>query len=352
MTVYQIDPLRDPRWLNLIEAHPKATVFHTPGWLEALLRTYGYPPVVLTTTGSGEPLKNGLVLCKVSSWLTGSRLVSLPFSDHCQPLVDEPEDLLELLKFLGNSVTNKDYEYVELRPLVAFDPAIESASHVANKDPYYIHFLDLRPPLDVLVKNFHKSCVQRKLKRAQREELRIEEGRSVALLRHFYRLMIMTRRRHHIPPQPFDWFRNLTDCLGDQVVIRVAFKDSAPIASIFTINYKKTVVYKYGCSDAAFHDLGGMLSLFWRTIQVAKDQSLEEFDFGRSEVENEGLLAFKDHWGCTRARLRYYRFPWRPLTNKQSSENGWRAGLAEQVFSRLPDSCLVLAGKLLYPHIG
>src|SRR5260370_20997308 len=108
----------DRGWLKLIEADPKATVFHTPGWLEALLRTYGYPPVVLTTTGSGEPLKNGLVLCKVSSWLTGSRLVSLPFSDHCQPLVDEPEALLELLKFLGNSVTNKYYYSVAPPPLL------------------------------------------------------------------------------------------------------------------------------------------------------------------------------------------------------------------------------------------
>jgi hypothetical protein len=352
MMVYQINPLQDSRWARLVESHPKSTVFHTAGWLEALCRTYGYEPVVLTTTGREGPLKNGLLLCKVSSWLTGTRLVSLAFSDHCQPLVNTPSELLGLLKFLENSVKAKDYKYVEIRPPAAFDPDVESGCHAAIDDSYYLHLLDLRPPLEVLFKGFHKSCVQRKLERAKREDLKIEEGRSEKLLRDFYRLLVMTRRRHHIPPQPFEWFQNLIEYLGDQVVIRMAFKEKAPIASIFTLTHKKTVVYKYGCSDSTFHNLGGMLSLFWRTIQVAKEQGFEELDLGRSEVDNQGLIAFKDRWGSTRTSLRYYRYPWRPALEKTGVKNDLRMEIAQQVLSGLPDFCLVAAGKLLYRHIG
>ena len=36
-----IDPLADARWDELVERHPRASVFHTRGWLEALKRTYG-----------------------------------------------------------------------------------------------------------------------------------------------------------------------------------------------------------------------------------------------------------------------------------------------------------------------
>src|SRR5262245_55208093 len=36
LIVYAIDPLRDPRWAELVARHPKASVFHTPGWLLAL----------------------------------------------------------------------------------------------------------------------------------------------------------------------------------------------------------------------------------------------------------------------------------------------------------------------------
>ncbi len=42
---------------------------------------------VLTTCAPDAPLTDGVVFCEVDSWLTGRRLVSLPFSDHCEPLL-------------------------------------------------------------------------------------------------------------------------------------------------------------------------------------------------------------------------------------------------------------------------
>ncbi len=351
IVVHQIDPLRDSRWNRLVEGHHMASIFHTRGWLEALRRTYNYEAIVLTTSGPGEPLENGLVLCKVASWLTGNRLVSLPFSDHCQPLVDDPAALRAFLKHLEAQVQNTNCRYVELRPLVAFDPEIETASHVSIDDSFCMHGLDLRPPADVLFKNFHKNHIQRKVTRAKKENLKIVEGRSEKLLEDFYRLMIMTRRKHRLPPQPMYWFRNLMECLQEQAVIRVAYKDQIPVAGIFTLGFKKTMVYKYGCSNSAFNNLGGTPYLFWNAMQEAKNQGMEEFDFGRSELRNEGLVNFKDHWGSTRTNLHYYRYPFSPSTEMRQSNN-WKARVAERVCEHLPDSCLALAGKLLYRHVG
>jgi hypothetical protein len=88
-SVYRVDPLRDPRWKQFIAKDQRSSIFHTPEWLDALRRTYGYVPVVLTTSPPDVPLRNGIALCSVSSWLTGERLVSLPFSDHCELLVND-----------------------------------------------------------------------------------------------------------------------------------------------------------------------------------------------------------------------------------------------------------------------
>src|SRR3989442_8276714 len=96
MSVNRIDPLNDPRWRALLERHPAASVFHTPEWLNALNRAYGYKPVVYGNI-EGDELTSGIVFCSVNSWLTGSRLVSLPFSDHCQPLIRDAEELSRLL---------------------------------------------------------------------------------------------------------------------------------------------------------------------------------------------------------------------------------------------------------------
>ena len=95
MSVYEIDPLSDPRWPDFLLRHADATIFHTSNWLRALHRTYGYVPVVYTTCSRSQELRNGIPFCKINSWLTGRRLVSVPFSDHCQPLIERAEDTSE-----------------------------------------------------------------------------------------------------------------------------------------------------------------------------------------------------------------------------------------------------------------
>src|ERR1700749_333321 len=82
LNVQILDPLTDSRWDDLVARNKYASVFHQRGWLEALRRTYKYQPLVLTNSPTGPPLEGGLVVCRVSSWLTGTRLVSLPFADH------------------------------------------------------------------------------------------------------------------------------------------------------------------------------------------------------------------------------------------------------------------------------
>jgi hypothetical protein len=109
------------------------------------------------------------------------------------------------------------------------------------------------------------------------------------------------------------------------------------------------VVYKYGGSDARLNNLGGMALLFWKTIQEAKQAEAEEFDLGRSDCDNLGLIAFKEHWAADRSTLTYWRCP---VVARPASTDGWRIRFAKQMFARLPDGVLTLAGKLLYRHIG
>src|SRR5206468_9094013 len=99
MGIYAFNPLTDSRWSEFIGRHPESSVFHSVPWLQALNLTYGYQPVVYTTDQPERPLTNGVLFCKVRSWLSGARLVSLPFSDHCQPLADH-RSLTEILGYL------------------------------------------------------------------------------------------------------------------------------------------------------------------------------------------------------------------------------------------------------------
>jgi lipid II:glycine glycyltransferase (peptidoglycan interpeptide bridge formation enzyme) len=179
--------------------------------------------------------------------------------------------------------------------------------------------------------------------------LTYDEGRSEKLLRNFYSLLILTRRRHGVPPQPLSWFRNVIAGLKDKVVIRVALKDGQPVASTITISFKDVMIYKYGCSDSRFNNLGGTALLFWRAIQDAKRSQAVKFDFGRSELNNSGLITFKENWGAISQPLNYLRFSADP---SQRSSSDWTARVAKNLFSRMPNALLTATGKLLYRHIG
>ena len=349
MPVFEIDPQQDPRWISLVESHPRASIFHTREWLEALRRTYGYPPRVFTTSPDGAPLRNGIVFCHVRSWLTGSKLVSLPFSDHCDPLVDDPADLRSLLSVVAGQSTSGNFKYAEIRPRCAF---LEAECDWTAQTPYHFHVLDLRPSIGELHSHLHNDGVRRKIRRAERERVVLDEGQSELLLQQFYRLFLLTRRRHRLPPQPLLWFRNLVDCLGNRLTIRIARVDDRPIASILTLRHRRTLVYKYGCSDERFHNLGAMPRLFWQAIQDAKSEQLEEFDLGRSDEGNPGLVRFKDHLGATRTSIRYLQFP--PTTPAKAGglNHVLKSPVIQTFLFHLPDSLFRLAGKIFYRHAG
>jgi CelD/BcsL family acetyltransferase involved in cellulose biosynthesis len=346
LTVYTFNPLEDPRWAEFVQRHPRASVFHTPGWLEALRRTYGYEPVTYTTTPPGSELTNGVVLCRVYSRITGRRMVSLPFSDHCEPLFERPDDLEDLLHSLELECTKERWKYVEIRPRTA---CAVPPGGLEPAQAFYFHALDLKPKLAEILNRFHKESTYGKIRRAEREGLTYEEGRSATLLEKFYQLLLRTRRRQQLPPHPSDWFRNLVDCLGDTVKISTAAKDGRPIASILTLFFKDVLVYKYGCSDERFHNLGGMSLLLWNAIKEGKGNGAREFDMGRSDSDNPGLITFKEHWGAARSRLTYWRYPTRLAP---AAAAGWRMHAAQKIFAHIPDTFLIAAGKMFYRHMG
>ena len=350
LSVFEIRPLNDPRWEEFLRWHPRAGVFHTSGWLSALQQSYGYEPIAFTTSLPGQPLKNSLVFCQVKSWITGRRLVSLPFSDHCALLVDSAAEQEELLAHVGERVRSEGYTYAEIRPITTRKAAPFAATNLHASEAFCLHTLSLERPAGELFHNLHPSCIQRKVQRARRENLVYESGRSEELLRKFYGLLLRTRRRHCLPPQPLQWFRNLVDAMAENLTIRLVSKGEHTVAAILTVSHKTTLTFKYGCSDERFHSLGGTPFLFWKAIQEGKEQGMRELDLGRSELNHAGLIQFKDRLGAVRTSLSYWRY--KNGAPAAATRPGWQIQTAKALISWLPDPILAASGRMLYRHVG
>jgi Acetyltransferase (GNAT) domain len=349
LSSYQLDPLGDARWAELVDRHPGASIFHSVGWLNALRLTYAYEPVVFTTSSPASELTNGIVACRINSWLTGRRLVSLPFSDHCEPLHDSTDGLNFLIRNLQDASEHQQWKYLELRPIHRSFGGTTEGIGLFPAETYCLHTIDLRPTLDELFRTLDKDCVQRRVRRAQRAGLVEKCGRSEELLKEFYALFSITRARHGVPPTPYAWFQNLISCLGQALEIRVAYTDNTPIAAILTSKFRKVVYYKYGCSDPRFNKFGATPWLLWRAIESAKSNGATDFDMGRTQKDNAGLLTFKNHWASESKPLVYWRFP---KGNSLDRIHGWQMDAAKRIFSHMPDRLLKITGRFLYRHIG
>ncbi len=291
------------------------------------------------------------MFCQIESWFTGRRLVSLPFSDHCDPLVNETRNLAELFPGLQNELLHDKLRYLEIRPTQALDPDALALHSAQN---YWWHRVDLKPNLNQLFSNCHKDSTQRKIRRAEREGLTLEASGAAKNLDSFYRLLVLTRRRHLLPPQPKKWFHALIDTFGPALTIRVACKNRQPVAAILTLRYKDVLTYKYGCSDPQFHHLGGMHLLLWTAIQEAKRGGMSVFDLGRSDSDDQGLITFKERWGAERASLTYLRWSPTELPRRAPGDSAEHSKhrTVRTLLQYLPAPVLRAAGTLFYKHAG
>ncbi len=344
--IYEINPITDLRWESFVARHPRSSIFHTPGWLRALQQTYGYEPVVYTTSPPRAELTNGVVFCRISSWITGKRLVSLPFSDHCDLLLEDGSGGADLFEDLLQELSAQHWRHIEVRPRSGV-AALQDTDW--SSQPYCFHSIDLAPAVSDIYANLHRSCVRKKIRRAEREKLVCREGCSPRLLNAFYHLLTITRKRHGVPPQPFAWFLNLAACLGPAMWVRLALAGDVPVAGMLTFEFRDTLVVKYSGSETEHQQRGGMQWLYWRTIQEAKNQGLKEIDLGRSSWDNQGLLDFKDHLGGTRYSLTYWKYPQSPA---HASLFGTIRRPAGWILGHAPLSVLTIAGRFLYRHIG
>jgi len=137
--------------------------------------------------------------------------------------------------------------------------------------------------------------------------------------------------------------------MGDKFQIRLTRKNGVPIAAMLTLQYRSTMVYKYGCSDERFHSLGGMPFLFWRLVEESKASGAEKIDFGRTDLNNSGLIAFKDRFGTSKKMLTYYRYSQTAMPGIATLRD---SQAVRQFFSLLPQAISSAAGRVLYRHMG
>ncbi|GFO62067.1 hypothetical protein GMST_43920 [Geomonas silvestris] len=341
-TVTIVNPLKLPKWNQLLQSSGQATVFHTSNWARVLAESYGYHPAYVMLAEQGS-FRGCLPVMEVNSVLTGKRGVCLCFSDCCGAVTQGLDDfqlLLESVLMLGKM---GNWRYAEFR----------GEQYLAEQIPneaYAYHELEITD-----VGKMHsrlRKGTSSSIRKAEREGVHITVSQCVEDLREFYRLHCLTRQRHGLPPQPSSFFYKLhqhliAEDLGFTVLAH--YKQKA-VAGLICLHFGDHAVWKYGASDDSFKHLNANNLVLWETIKTCAARGFRCLSLGRTDLNNDGLISFKNGWGAIMTSLNYYRYDF--TSNGFVSCGKKHSGSFRQLFRYLPIDMLKLIGRLAYRHVG
>jgi len=347
-----IDPSLDSRWDAFVEGHPLGCIFHHSAWKQVLVQTFGQlRPLYCIAEDDQKAIRGALPCALVSSRITGKRLVSLPFSLYCDPLVDNPETFENLKAKLFSEYQAQKASFLVLRMRFSAD----SFQSDAFQDfvGYKNHILSLEPDLNELMHRFDRKCVQSHIHKAERSEVEVRTAETEDDIKIFFGLHVKTRKKFGTPPQPLRFFINMWNVLMPKgmMMVHTAWYRNKPISSLLCLKYKARVHAEYIGTNEVYRNISPNMLLMWKAIQEARRQEYRFFEFGGTSINNEGLLHFKRRWGTAEENIHHFFYPEVKGFSSDFARSG-EGSVLSKCMKRLPNWLFVQAGKFAYRHLG
>jgi hypothetical protein len=256
-----VDPTRVPGWDELLSRHPDATIFHTSAWARVLSGTYAYLPTYFTFIEK-DHLVALLPFMEIRSLITGTRGVSLPFTDTSSTILKDGFGFEEAMAQVITVAESRGWRTVEIRGRV---PGMEN---LATSAEYVSHDLDLTAGKSLLYSRYRRN-VHRNIQKAEREGITVSKDNTSEGLREFYYLNSLTRRGHGLPPQPLRFFENIQKHLFNKGLgfLMIARHKKKAIAGAIFFLFGGKADFKFGASDRRYQEFRANNLIFRDAIE-------------------------------------------------------------------------------------
>lgn len=353
-----LQPGEEREWDEFVATHPLGLIYHTSAWQRVLQGAFPHiQGRFLVLRGADGRIQAGLPVYRVHSWLLKDRTVSVPFATICEPLVSSREQSLLLWPAIEEMARQNRSKRVEIRARSPQAANLPEAMSVGRT--YWHHYIVLDKPPEKLLRTFHDSCIRRRMRKAEADGVTCAEDNSEQGLHELYQTMVSTRIRLLLPPMPFAFFqamvRELVPRYGS---IYLSRRNGKTMGAMLAIKYKGLWMSEYsGHQESA--PAGSDQLLYWHVIQQAQQSGATVFSFGRTSLDNEGLVLYKRRWGTTEEMLADYFFD--PRAARQPAPAAEAAAprpLPHAVYSAarlmqyLPVNLQRTFGNFCYRHLG
>jgi CelD/BcsL family acetyltransferase involved in cellulose biosynthesis len=329
----------DERWTHFVEGVPGALPFHHPSWARLLGDCYGYQPFALVLE-DGDGVAAGIPAIEIRTVLGGRRWISLPFTDYSPPLARDESRLSSLLAELDAARQAERVSRMDIHARVA-------GPRVCRQPAGVLHVLPLASDPGRVFRTFHRSQVQQRIAKAEREGIVVRRGSSKDdLTQTFYAMHLKTRRRLGVPIQPHRYFELLWERIlaPGRGFVLLAYWNAIPIAGAVFLAWNGRITYKYSASLDEYWKLRPNNLVIWNAIRWGCENGFHTFDFGRTLPGQEGLRSFKRGWGTAEETLSFSTLCGRAPTDARSRA----AEMLRWPIQKMPLWFCRLVGELVY----
>jgi CelD/BcsL family acetyltransferase involved in cellulose biosynthesis len=341
-------------WDDFVARHPLGLVYHLTSWQRALESAFGHiHGRFLVLRDDVGQIQAGLPVFNVRSWLLKNRTVSVPFATVCDPLISTKDEFDLLWPAIEGAAKGNRSKRIEIRTRRTSTDCVPAPLTIDSRFKH--HYLPLGESTDTMFRSFHDSCVCRRIKKAKRAGVAIEERGDEQSLRTFHALMAATRRRLFLPPMPFAFFASLYAHLSPvHATLYLAVDKGEHVGGALVLKFKDFWIAEYsGHSDNA--PAGADQLLYWHAIQEAKASGAAQFSFGRTSLDNTGLLEYKRRWATVEEDLtEFVCYPGSEQPQPAKSKGAVRQAfsMASRLLRYTPAAVQQSIGDFCYRHLG
>lgn len=343
-----------PEWDSFVESHPFGWISHLSAWKEVLEASFKHVKghfLAMRDPGSSRILA-GLPIYAVKSWLTGNRLVSVPFITHSEVLVTSSGQMQMLLPHIMEFKRRERCSRVELHCWRS-SPLVQGTGLAVSRY-YRHHYLRLDRDPDELRRAFHRSSIQRRISKAVNSGITLTSGTGERDVASFYDMFSQTRKRLGLPPIPYIFFQSLWRVFGhsSHLTILFAVHQGMHVASVVLLKFRDMVVSEFNCDSGQFRNLGGNQFCDWEAVRMAHKEGYDIFSLGRTSPQNKGLMEYKDKWATSVECFSSFFAPGSAFRQIGERETTMRYKLVKKLSEKSPAPLFHLLGRCIYRHMG
>ncbi|WP_440997094.1 FemAB family XrtA/PEP-CTERM system-associated protein [Arhodomonas sp. SL1] len=330
----------DALWDAFVLGHPEGSFFHRSGWRTVIERTFGHQTHYLTAVRDGE-LVGVLPLARVSSWLFGDALISLPFCAQCGPLVVDDA--------VATALDDAAVELAEGLGVGHLEYRLHWPRH--QKWPRKRQYVGFRGPI-AESSEAAMAAIPRKQRAMVRKGMQAGlEPRVDADVTTCHRVYAESVHRLGTPVFPRRYFRMLREVFGEDCDVLTVIHSGQPVASVLSFYFREEVLPYYGGGTDFARAVAGNDYLYWALMEHARARGCRVFDFGRSKVDS-GSYHFKRHWGFEPEPLHYECRLVRAREIPDNSPLNPRYQCFIRVWRRLPRGVVNTLGPHIVRNLG